>query len=161
MKKLVVIILIGLLGAQIFAIDIQRFKPIGQNQAILTTFSWLNEKPLEKALNVSLFWNYVKNPLEFGTLEDDRLDSIIDDLHTANLGITYQFSDDLLIFGEISASFVQSFERVLSSINESSFQQLNDIHLGVLYRFYKKEKKFLKNISLYPYIYAPTGENKI
>ena len=73
-----ILIILGLFSSShILAIDVQKFQPMSERTTIFSVFR--SQRIEEDSLDVAVFWNYAKNPLEFGKVETkEQIDEVVD-----------------------------------------------------------------------------------
>lgn len=135
------------------AFDVQRYRPMPASLGINTASS--SEDMDKLKYSIGLHYNYVVNPIEFGSVADERLDAIINKAHTLNLNGGFNYSRQLSFFADLPLSYIADIEPINSSESTSQFTKIGDIKLGM-----RKKIEDYSTFSLIPFIIVPTGDDK-
>jgi len=160
MKYTILIITLIFFSSNVFALDSQQFRPLTKDMGM---FSVYTSHGLQKEKwNYGLIYNYAKNPIEFGADNFDRIDDVVNNLHTVNLGLAYKINKNFSLMADIPLYYVSEYEELVSDIFDSGFG-LGDIQLSLNWNLRQKkyEAKNQWGFSVVPYLSVPTGSEDL
>jgi len=129
MNKVLIICLLVITNT--YAFDVQEFRPLPSKLGLLTQFS--AENNFEKEWDFKYFYNFVNNPIEFGNKNKEKIDSIVEKLHSFDLSASYGFSDSLTFLFDFRADYASVYEGVGTDKQTKEVAALGDIRLGAHY----------------------------
>ena len=125
-----------------YAVDAHKVRPRSMRSSNFTTYDQIANPEFYDKLNFSVHWSFLKNPIEYGGVNDAaREDSILEDVHLLNLNMSYNLNKNFMLAVDLSASYLQKFEELNSEFDENEFVYINDIHLSGVWTFYRSENK--------------------
>lgn len=120
MKKILLTLIAAHLPVPAFALDVQAFRPNHNRGEGLTTYSSSALRGGE--WQASIFANYVKNPLEFGFLDNtSRTRGIVDSTSTFNFLFSYALADAVTLGLDFPLHLVSDIQSLDAIRGESNY----------------------------------------
>jgi len=122
--KTLISLFITAFSIQAFSLDVQTFSPLNSTQG---GFNLYNADEFEEGRwTLGLHYNLDKHPLEFGLRDNTKVDDLVNDLHTANLIFSYEFSNRIALNLDLPYQYLSDFEGLSTPIRsqEQSFGDL-------------------------------------
>lgn len=97
-----------------FALDAQTFRPLNNRQGAFSVYS---ADEFEKGVwSFGVHYNFDKHPIEFGTVNNVKLDDVQNDLHTLNFNFNYEFSRRVALIVDVPFHHLSDFEDVSTTL---------------------------------------------
>jgi len=96
------------------AIDAQIYRPLNPSQGGFSLYS--GSAFVKNRFSMGLYYNFDKHPLEFGDASSNKIDDLVNDLHSANLVLTYELSKWVALNVDLPYHFLSDFEPIQSTV---------------------------------------------